>query len=73
MFSRRNRRPASPDLSEAWECLDTDDVPGALRRLRQADTALLDQVALVGRAARAAGFDGPRQSGCVPGPSPSSA
>ncbi|MGW4027137.1 hypothetical protein ACWEEL_38255, partial [Streptomyces sp. NPDC005009] len=58
MFSRRNRRPTSPDLAEAWECLDTDDVPGALRRLRQAGTAPLDQVALVvGRAARTAGFD----------------
>lgn len=59
MFSRRNRRPTSPDLAEAWECLDADDVPGALRRLRQAGTTPLDQVALVvGRAARTAGFDG---------------
>ncbi|OKK08897.1 tetratricopeptide repeat protein [Streptomyces sp. CB02400] len=58
MFSRRNRRPTSPDLAKAWECLDTDDVPGALRRLRQAGTAPLDQVApVVGRAARTAGFD----------------
>ncbi len=58
MFSRRNRRPASPELAEAWECLDTGDVPGALRRLRQAATAPLAEVALVvGRAARTAGFD----------------
>ncbi|MFF9488319.1 hypothetical protein [Streptomyces sp. NPDC014676] len=56
MFSRRNRRPSSlPELSKAWECLDGGDVPGALRRLRQAGTAPLDRVALVvGRAAGAA-------------------
>ncbi|MFH8449551.1 hypothetical protein ACH4CD_09925 [Streptomyces fungicidicus] len=58
MFSRRNRRPSSPELSKAWECLDADDVPGALRELRRNEGAPLGQVALVvGRAARAAGFD----------------
>ncbi|MFI5566992.1 hypothetical protein ACIA6T_06390 [Streptomyces sp. NPDC051740] len=58
MFSRGNSRPSSPELSKAWERLDTDDVPGALRQLRQAGPAPLGQVALVvGRAARAAGFD----------------
>lgn len=62
MFSRRNRRPTSPELAEAWDCLDTDDVPGALRRLRQAGTAPLAQVALVvGRAARISGFDDLRE------------
>ncbi|MFD7768893.1 hypothetical protein [Streptomyces sp. NPDC059787] len=63
MFSRGNRRPSSPEPSKAWECLDTDDVPGTLRQLRQASTALLDQVALVvGRAARTAGFDDLREA-----------
>ncbi len=57
-FSRSDRRPSHPDLAEAWECLDSGDVPGALRRLRQAGTAPLAEVArVVGRAARAAGFD----------------
>ncbi|MFD9504628.1 hypothetical protein [Streptomyces sp. NPDC060035] len=58
MFSRRNRRPPSPELAAAWECLDGGDVPGALRALRTAPAAPLGQVAVVvGRAARAAGFD----------------
>ncbi|MFG2594032.1 hypothetical protein [Streptomyces sp. NPDC048438] len=63
MFSRRNRRPTSPELAAAWECLDGGDVPGALRRLRQAPSAPLGEVAaVVGRAAGAAGFDDLRQA-----------
>lgn len=59
MFSRRNRRPKSPGLRTAWECLDTGDVPGALRQLRVAgEEQPLGEVALVvGRAAGSAGFD----------------
>ncbi|MFI6035809.1 tetratricopeptide repeat protein [Streptomyces sp. NPDC051315] len=59
MFSRRLRRPTSPELLTAWECLDSGDVPGALRRLRQApEPQPLAEVALVvARAAEAAGFD----------------
>ncbi|MGA5117698.1 hypothetical protein [Streptomyces pseudogriseolus] len=45
-FSRSDRRPTSPDLVPAWTCLDSDDVPGALRPLRQAGTAPLAEVAL---------------------------
>ena len=63
MFSRRNRRPTSPELAAAWECLDGGDVPGALRELRQASSAPLGQVAaVVGRAAGAAGFDDLRKA-----------
>ncbi|MEU7415348.1 tetratricopeptide repeat protein [Streptomyces antibioticus] len=59
MFSRRNRRPTSPELLTAWESLDSGDVPGALRQLRgTAESAPLAEVALVvGRAAGAAGFE----------------
>ncbi|MFE0385787.1 tetratricopeptide repeat protein [Streptomyces bungoensis] len=62
MFSRRNRPPASPEspeLLDAWKCLDARDVPGALRQLRAAgEDQPLGEVALVaGRAAAAAGFD----------------
>ncbi|MFD8393187.1 tetratricopeptide repeat protein [Streptomyces sp. NPDC059680] len=59
MFSRRSRRPKSPELLEAWGCLDSGDVPGALRQLRAAgETQPLSEVALVvRRAAAAAGFD----------------
>lgn len=59
MFSRRLRRPKSPELLTAWERLDAGDVPGALRRLRQAsEPQPLAEVALVvARAAEAAGFD----------------
>ncbi|MFF5596497.1 tetratricopeptide repeat protein [Streptomyces althioticus] len=57
-FSRAARRPTSPELVTAWERLDAGDVPGALRLLRQADAAPLEEVALVvGRAAATAGFD----------------
>ncbi|MFF5343595.1 hypothetical protein ACFY4H_23245 [Streptomyces althioticus] len=57
-FSRAARRPTSPELITAWERLDSGDVPGALRLLRQAGAAPLAEVALVvGRAAGAAGFD----------------
>ncbi|WP_329209876.1 hypothetical protein OG257_21775 [Streptomyces sp. NBC_00683] len=63
MFSRRNRRPTSPELAEASDCLDGGDVPGALRRLRQAPSAPLEEVAtVVGRAAEAAGFDDLRKA-----------
>ncbi|MFE6040819.1 hypothetical protein [Streptomyces sp. NPDC056452] len=63
MFSRRNRRPTSPELAEARACLDGGDVPGALRRLRQAPSAPLEEVAtVVGRAAEAAGFDDLRKA-----------
>lgn len=63
MFSRRLRRPKSPELLKAWESLDAGDVPGALRQLRQAPDAPLAEVALVvARAAEAAGFDDLRQA-----------
>ncbi|MGX1128599.1 hypothetical protein RKD49_000789 [Streptomyces glaucescens] len=59
MFSRRNRRPKTPELLKAWEALDEGDIPGALRQLRHgADDLPLGEVAMVvGRAAGAAGFD----------------
>jgi tetratricopeptide (TPR) repeat protein len=64
MFSRKLRRPKSPELLEAWECLDAHDVPGALRHLRQAsEPQPLAEVALVvARAAEASGFDDLRQA-----------
>ncbi|MFI9151437.1 hypothetical protein [Streptomyces sp. NPDC053367] len=65
MFSRRNRRrPKSPVVLEAWELLDSGDVPGALRRLRSGTDGLpLGEVALVAaRAAESAGFDDLRQA-----------
>lgn len=59
MFSRRNRRPRTPELLEAWQALDEGDIPGALRRLRKGTDGLpIDELALVtARAARSAGFD----------------
>lgn len=59
MFSRKNRRPKTPELLKAWEALDEGDIPGALRRLRHGIDGLpLGEVALVvARAAGAAGFD----------------
>ncbi|MFH8801999.1 hypothetical protein ACH4F6_20720 [Streptomyces sp. NPDC017936] len=60
MFSRRLRRPRSPELLKAWECLDAGDVLAALRQLRRASEQPqpLAEVALVAaRAAEAAGFD----------------
>lgn len=59
MFSRRNRRPKSPDLLKAWESLDSGDVPGALRQLRAAgeEQPLVEVALVVRRAAAAAGFD----------------
>ncbi|MGW0211458.1 tetratricopeptide repeat protein, partial [Streptomyces sp. NPDC003233] len=59
MFSRRNRRPKSPDLLKAWESLDSGDVPGALRQLRAAgeEQPLAEVALVVRRAAAAAGFD----------------
>ncbi|KAB1148158.1 hypothetical protein F7R91_09630 [Streptomyces luteolifulvus] len=64
MFSRRNRRPKSPELLKAWECLDGGDIPGALRQLRSGvQTEPLGEVALVvARAAGAAGFDDLQQA-----------
>ncbi|MER6655293.1 hypothetical protein ABT248_32745 [Streptomyces sp. NPDC000971] len=63
MFSRRNRRPTSPELAAARERLDAGDVPGALRELRQVPAAPLGEVAdVVGRAAGAAGFDDLRKA-----------
>lgn len=64
MFSRKLRRPKSPELLKAWERLDEGDVPGALRQLRQApEPQPLAEVALVvGRAAEAAGFDDLQQA-----------
>ncbi|MFE6281309.1 hypothetical protein [Streptomyces sp. NPDC057877] len=64
MFSRKNRRPRSPELVQAWELLDAGDVLGALRQLRTAPDGLpLGEVALVvGRAAQTAGFDDLRQA-----------
>ncbi|MCK1823643.1 hypothetical protein MTQ10_29690 [Streptomyces sp. XM83C] len=65
MFSRKNRRPKSPELHAAWESLDSGDVPGALRALRAvAETAPLAEVAQVtARAAATAGFDDLRDAG----------
>ncbi|WP_369166807.1 tetratricopeptide repeat protein [Streptomyces sp. R28] len=59
MFSRKNRRPKTPELLKAWEALDEGDVPGALRQLRHGtDDLPLGEVALVvARAAGAAGFE----------------
>lgn len=59
MFSRRNRRPKTPELLQAWQALDEGDVPGALRQLRHGtDDLPLDELALVvARAAESAGFD----------------
>ncbi|MBT2420233.1 hypothetical protein J7F01_13320 [Streptomyces sp. ISL-22] len=59
MFSRKNRRPKTPELLKAWQSLDEGDIPGALRQLRQGvDGGPLGEVALVvARAAGAAGFD----------------
>ncbi|QNP68781.1 hypothetical protein IAG44_04430 [Streptomyces roseirectus] len=64
MFSRRLRRPKSPDALKAWECLDRGDLPGALRLLRAgAEGMPLVEVALVaGRAAEAAGFEDVREA-----------
>ncbi|MFE0085695.1 hypothetical protein [[Kitasatospora] papulosa] len=63
MFSRRNRRPTSPELAAARERLDAGDVPGALRELRQVPAAPLGEVAdVVGRAAGAVGFDDLRKA-----------
>ncbi|MEV5439379.1 hypothetical protein AB0K80_25705 [Streptomyces sp. NPDC052682] len=57
MFSRKQRRPESPELLKAWQSLDEGDVPAALRLLRQGSgTAPLAEVALV--VARAAGTVG---------------
>jgi thioredoxin-like negative regulator of GroEL len=59
MFSRKNRRPKTPELLKAWEALDEGDMPGALRQLRHGtDDLPLGEVALVvARAAGAAGFE----------------
>jgi hypothetical protein len=59
MFSRRNRRPKTPELLKAWDALDQGDIPAALRQLRHGvDDLPLGEVALVvARAAGAAGFD----------------
>lgn len=59
MFSRRNRRPKTPELLQAWQALDEGDIPGALRQLRHGTDELpIDELALVvARAARSAGFD----------------
>ncbi|MFG3024295.1 hypothetical protein ACGFZQ_38205 [Streptomyces sp. NPDC048254] len=59
MFSRRSRRPKSADLVKAWECLDSGDLPGAVRQLRAAgeDAPVVEVALVVERAARAAGFD----------------
>ena len=64
MFSRKNRRPKSADLLEAWKCLDAGDIPGALRLVKAgAETLPLDEAALVvGRAAGMAGFDDLRKA-----------
>ncbi|GAB2881637.1 hypothetical protein GCM10027074_57420 [Streptomyces deserti] len=57
MFSRKHRRPKSPELLKAWQSLDEGDVHGALRQLRHGtDTLPLEEVALV--VARAAGMTG---------------
>ncbi|MEV0175860.1 hypothetical protein AB0I00_32695 [Streptomyces sp. NPDC050803] len=59
MFSRKPRRPKSPELLKAWESLDSGDIPGALRQMRSGTDGLpLGEVALVvARAAGSAGFD----------------
>lgn len=59
MFSRKPRRPKSPELLKAWESLDSGDIPGALRQLRSGTDELpLGETALVvARAAGSAGFD----------------
>jgi tetratricopeptide (TPR) repeat protein len=60
MFSRKLRRPKSPELLKAWECLDARDIPGALRQLRRASEQpqpLAEVGLVVARAAEAAGFD----------------
>jgi hypothetical protein len=63
MFSRRNRRPTSPELLTSWACLDAGDLPGCLRELRRAAAAAPAEVALVvERAARTAGFDDLREA-----------
>lgn len=64
MFSRKNRRPKSPEALKAWESVEAGDIPGALRVLRTAaETLPLGELALVvGRAAAAAGFDDLRQA-----------
>ncbi|MGW0599339.1 hypothetical protein ACWD11_19600 [Streptomyces sp. NPDC002776] len=64
MFSRKSRRPKSPELLKAWESLDAGDVPGALRHLRSGTDELpLGELALViARAAGSAGFDDLRQA-----------
>ncbi|WP_405390174.1 hypothetical protein OG596_21390 [Streptomyces sp. NBC_01102] len=63
MFSRRNRRSPSPELSAAWDRLGEGDVPGALRELRAVPEAPRAQVAaVVARAAEAAGFDDLRKA-----------
>ncbi|GHF55242.1 tetratricopeptide repeat protein [Streptomyces griseosporeus] len=64
MFSRKNRRPKSPELLKAWESLDAGDLPGALRVLRAAaeEAPLAEVVQVTARAAAAAGFDDLRQA-----------
>ncbi|MFE6337853.1 hypothetical protein ACFVOK_32260 [Streptomyces sp. NPDC057798] len=64
MFSRKPRRPKSPELLKAWDALDAGDIPGALRHLRSGtDDLPLDELALVvARAAGSAGFDDLRQA-----------
>ncbi|MFB6550763.1 hypothetical protein [Streptomyces sp. NPDC056405] len=59
MFSRRYRRPKTPELLQAWQALDEDDIPAALRQLRHGtDDLPLDQLALVvARIAGRGGFD----------------
>lgn len=59
MFSRRNHRPKSAALLDAWRSLDTGDVPGALRQVRAAggNQPREDVALVIGRAAAAAGFD----------------
>ncbi|WP_395570324.1 hypothetical protein [Streptomyces sp. BK79] len=59
MFSRRNRRPKTPALLQAWQSLDEGDIPAALRELRSGtDDLPLGELALVvARIAGSAGFD----------------
>ncbi|MER7834853.1 hypothetical protein ABTY98_02805 [Streptomyces sp. NPDC096040] len=59
VFSRRSRRPKSAELVKAWECLDSGDLPAAVRRLRAAgeDVPVAEVALVVERAAQAAGFD----------------
>ncbi|WP_367325209.1 hypothetical protein [Streptomyces sp. HUAS ZL42] len=75
MFSRRNRRPKSPELLKAWECLDAGDIPGALRLLRSsAETEPLGEVALVvARAAGSAGFTDLQEAATALAPRPDKA